>query len=265
MKVLPRSAVPSTDSSVSNASVKEFIDRYLAVRELGWVRSHRKNNTGIGKTLEDLMEIDENNFEGPDLGDVEIKSQRKLTSSKLTLFTKKPTDPDGANTVLRDKYGKQNPTHPDLMQIHASMFNYWNSTFNRWGMRLCPNDDDERIYLQIKDLQTDEVENFTCWYDYDVIRQVIAKKLNILAFVSADTRTGADGQEEFRYTECKLFYGGTFERFLALMNDGKIQYDIRIGSYKTPGKSYGKVHDHGSGFRIARGNLPDLFTGSEEI
>ena len=85
--------------------------------------------------------------------------------------------------------------------------------------------------------------------------------MNILAFVSAETRTGTDGKEEFCFTECKLFYGGTFERFLALMNDGKIQYDIRIGSYKTPGKRYGKVHDHGSGFRIARGHMPDLFSG----
>ena len=249
---------------VSDESVREFITRFQAVRNLGWVRSHRANNTGIGKTLEDLMGIDENNIEGPDLGNVEIKSQRALTSSKLTLFTKKPTGPNGANTVLRDKYGKQNPTHPDLMQIHASMFNYWNSTFDRWGMRLRPNDDDERIYLQIKDLGTDEVESFTCWYDYDVIRQVIAKKLKILAFVSADSRT-VEGWEQFRFTQCKLFHGGSFERFLGLMNRGKIQYDIRIGSYKTPGKSYGKVHDHGSGFRIARGHMPDLFDGNFSI
>ena len=249
---------------MGQGSVREFITRFQNVRDLGWVKSRRANNTGIGKTLEDLMEIDENNIDGPDLGDVEIKSQRALTSSKLTLFTKKPTGPNGANTVLRDKYGKQNPTHPDLMQIHASMFNYWNSTFDRWGMRLKPNDDDERIYLQIKDLETDEVESFTCWYDYDVIRQVIAKKLKILAFVSADSRT-VEGWEQFRFTQCKLFHGGSFERFLGLMNSGKIQYDIRIGSYKTPGKNYGKVHDHGSGFRIARGNMPELFEGSVEL
>jgi len=49
------------------------------------------------------------------------------------------------------------------------------------------------------------------------------------------------------------------------MNAGKIQFDIRIGSYKTPGKNYGKVHDHGSGFRIARGNMVDLFEGYIEI
>lgn len=253
------------DSVQQNESVKEFINRYLAVKELGWVRSHRSNNTGIGKTLEDLLMIDENNLDEADIGDVEIKSQRALTSSKVTLFTKKPTGPDGANNILRDQYGVQNPKHPDLMQMHASMFNYWNQTYKKWGMRLQPNDEEERIYLEIKDLGTDQLEPFTCWYDYDVIRHIISKKMNILAFVSSDSRTGTDGKEEFRFTKCKLFYGGTFERFLTLMNDGKIQYDIRIGSYKTPGKNYGKVHDHGSGFRIARGNMPDLFSGHVDL
>ena len=243
---------------MSDASVREFITRFQAVRNLGWVPSHRANNTGIGKTLEDLMEIEENNLDGPDLGDVEIKSQRALTSSKVTLFTKKPTGPDGANTILRDRFGITNPKHPDLMQMHASMFNYWNTTYERWGMRLKPVDIDERIYLQIKDLRTDEIVPFTCWYDYDIIRNIIAKKMNILAFVSAD-RKMVDGWEHFRYTECKIFHGGSFERFLGLMNSGKIQYDIRIGSYKTPGKMYGKVHDHGSGFRINKNDMSKIF------
>ena len=43
------------DSVRQNESVEEFINRYIAVKELGWVRSHRSNNTGIGKTLEDLL------------------------------------------------------------------------------------------------------------------------------------------------------------------------------------------------------------------
>lgn len=249
---------------MSNDSLDEFISRFNAVRELGWVPSHRSNNTGIGKTLEDLMEIEENNSDGPDLGDVEIKSQRALSSSKVTLFTKKPSGPDGANVSLRDNYGIQNPRHPDLMQMHASMFNYWNKTYDRWAMRLIPDDDEEKIFLQIRDLRTGEMEPFTCWYDYEVIREVISRKMGILAFVSADRRV-VDGCEHFRYTDCTVFVGGSFENFMKLLNSGKIQYDIRIGSYKTPGKNYGKVHDHGSGFRIARSNMSELFLNHKII
>ncbi len=246
-------------------SIDEFVERFQKVRDLGWVPSHRANNTGIGKTLEDLMGIDENNIEGPDLGEVEIKSQRALTSSKVTLFTKKPTGPDGANNILRDRFGIINPKHPEHMQMHASMFNYWNKTYKRWGMRLRPDDSDRRLYLEIKDLLTNEVVPFTCWYDYSVIEGIIAKKMNILAFVSADRRK-QDGWEHFHYKEAKVFHGGTFENFLRLMKEGKIQYDIRIGSYKTPGRAnYGKVHDHGSGFRIARGHMPELFDGFIDV
>ena len=32
-----------------------FIENFKRVRDLGFVRSHRSHNTGIGKTLEDLM------------------------------------------------------------------------------------------------------------------------------------------------------------------------------------------------------------------
>jgi len=176
-----------------------------------------------------------------------------------------PTGPKGANKTLRDNFGKQNPTHPDLLQLHASMFNKWNNTFDKWGMRMLPNDEERRIYLEVKNLETNLIEDFRCWYDYDVIENVISKKMNILAFVSADSRTNENGLEELRFTDCKIFYGSTLERFLKLMNAGKIQFDIRIGSYKTPGKNYGKVHDHGSGFRIARGNMVDLFEGYIEI
>ena len=218
------------ESIENNESVKEFIKRYIAVRDMNWVTSHRENNTGIGKTLEDLLMIEENNLDEADIGDVEIKSQRAFASSKITLFTKKPTGPDNANNHLRDHYGVQNSEHPSLMKIHASMFNYWNKTYDKWGMRLQPKDDEERIYLEVKNLENNVVESFTCWYEYDVIRHVIAKKMNILAFVSADSRMRDDGKEEFKFTGCKLFYGGSFDKFLSLMNNGKIQCDIRIGS-----------------------------------
>ena len=55
-----------------------FIENFKRVKDLGFVQSHRSHNTGIGKTLEDLMGIEENNLEEPDFGNIEIKSQRAL-------------------------------------------------------------------------------------------------------------------------------------------------------------------------------------------
>jgi hypothetical protein len=41
-------------------------------------------------------------------------------------------------------------------------------------------------------------------------------------------------------------------------------YDIRIGSYKT-GSNYGKVHDHGSGFRVRKENMSDVFYSEIDV
>ena len=44
---------------------------------MGFVESHREGDTGIGKTLEDLLGITENNIAGPDFATYELKSARK--------------------------------------------------------------------------------------------------------------------------------------------------------------------------------------------
>lgn len=41
---------------------------------MGFVKTHRAHDTGIGKTLEDILGIKENNLRLPDVGDVELKA-----------------------------------------------------------------------------------------------------------------------------------------------------------------------------------------------
>ena len=43
----------------------ELIQRLKAIKEMGYIKTHRAGNTGIGKTLEDLLGIEENNIPGP--------------------------------------------------------------------------------------------------------------------------------------------------------------------------------------------------------
>ena len=47
-------------------NVEEFITKLGKIRDCGYLKSHRSGDTGIGKTLEDLLGIDENNISGPD-------------------------------------------------------------------------------------------------------------------------------------------------------------------------------------------------------
>lgn len=78
-------------------TLEEFISSFEQIRDIGWIRTHRSGPTGIGKTLEDLLGIPENNYDEPDFGNYELKSCRINSNSMLTLFTKTPM-PKGAAT-----------------------------------------------------------------------------------------------------------------------------------------------------------------------
>ncbi len=40
----------------------EFVEKLKEIKNRGYIRTHRSGNTGIGKTLEDLLGIEENNI-----------------------------------------------------------------------------------------------------------------------------------------------------------------------------------------------------------
>ncbi|MBU1487108.1 hypothetical protein KKH56_03545 [bacterium] len=82
----------------------ELLERLKAIKEMGFIKTHRAGNTGIGKTLEDLLGITENNIPGPNATMIELKSARRDMGSMLTLFTKSPLPPR-ANSILLDRFG----------------------------------------------------------------------------------------------------------------------------------------------------------------
>ena len=79
---------------------EEIVARLKELKAQGYVKTHRSGPTGIGKTLEDLLGIQENNIPGPDIGEeIELKSARKSVGSMVTLFTKSPL-PKKVNSKL---------------------------------------------------------------------------------------------------------------------------------------------------------------------
>lgn len=85
-------------------NIQDVIKSLEVVKNLGWVKTLRSGSTGIGYTLETLLEIAENNLQQPDLMGFELKASRLNGSSMLTMFTLSP-NPPRSNSVLREKYG----------------------------------------------------------------------------------------------------------------------------------------------------------------
>ncbi len=81
----------------------QLIEKLREIKSAGFIKTHRAHDTGIGKTLEDLLGIQENNIRLPDFGDLELKAKRLESTSMLTLATKSPL-PRGVNKVLFERY-----------------------------------------------------------------------------------------------------------------------------------------------------------------
>jgi hypothetical protein len=71
---------------------KSLITKLIKIRNKGWIPTGRKNNDGgVGNTLEDLLDIEENNLPLPNAAEWELKAQKKDTTALVTLFHMEPS------------------------------------------------------------------------------------------------------------------------------------------------------------------------------
>jgi hypothetical protein len=237
-----------------------FMDKIRQIKEMGYVQSHRLGDTGIGKTLEDLLEITENNIAGPDFTIYELKSARKESVSMLTLFTKAP-EPYGANKKLLETFGymqrKIPRDHKQLTlvgeKIDESDIPIEEKELHVTVDALKPNSVGLILKIEENRLVIDNDLGVEAFYDNNTLREAFEKKYHKLIYVLADHKIERD-KEHFWYNEAYLLDGFSFERFSELVREGKLKVDIRIGHYPD-----GKLHDHGTGFRILPKYLPQCF------
>lgn len=235
-------------------TLDDFIREFTKIKEMGWIRTHRSGNTGIGKTLEDLLGIPENNIQGPDFGEYELKSGRKNSSSMLTILTKSPS-PAKSNTYLRLKYGYSSSAYTNDKKVLHSTLNAVNFTnIADTGLELKLEYDDDKIYIRSRT----EIEN-VFWTKNELKRKFESKIKNKIVYVKADSRNSGSN-EEFYFNEAYLVYGFSYESLVDLLQKGKIYLDLRIGQYPN-----GKTHDHGTAFRIREIDQDLLFTNRQRL
>ena len=209
-----------------------------ALQELskkGWIKSLRKHNTGIGKTLESYLNLKENNIALPDFGKLELKSQRLESASLITLFTKKPDDV--LNSKILNRFGY--PRKKDgLYVLHQTITS---GRSNKQGFRL------KNIKQKLSILKKGK---YIFSYDKDKLRKLFDRKVGKGVIIAlATSQKDGKGKERFHYKEAYILKAGNFNKFLE-----NLFYDIRIGRYPD-----GRPHDHGSAFRVKKTALPNIF------
>jgi hypothetical protein len=243
--------------------IKKFQTDFLKVKKMGWVRSHRSHNTGIGKTFEDVIGVKENSSQSADYMDsLELKSQRDFTGSMVTLFTKSPDHPLGANTFIRETYGVSSDDDPSMKIIHTTISGARDNHYKEnLSFKLEVDEKEKKLFLIVKNQKDGKIIDQSIYYRFDTLQPLVECKCRNIAYIEAETKTEGN-VEFFKYNSAILLTNLTFKKFIDAVMNGLILYDIRIGVYKT-GASIGKTHDHGSGFRIKRADIGKVFRITE--
>lgn len=239
--------------------LNELIKRINQIKQMGWIPSARKGDTGIGKTFEDQLGIDENNNPSADFHDIEIKTHREASTSMITLFTKAPTYPRGANTMLLQKFGAIGEYGTKKLHTTVSSCNPTNSSMYNFNFQVKVEDENNLLRLFVYN-SSGIIINSDVFWSFKVFDEAIRKKLTTIAIVDGEERV-KNGIHYFKYKNVNLVTGLTTENLKRAIKNGDVKIDIRIGTYDS-GKKIGKTHDHGTGFRIS---LKDLIKYAEII
>ena len=231
-------------------SFEEVTHKLRQIRDKGYIKTHRAHDTGIGKTLEDLLGISENNIRLPDIGEIELKAKRIESGSMLTLATKSPL-PMGVNRVLFDNYK------------YLDDYGYYNLHSTVYGSR--PNSLGFRVTLVKDKLVLENPKNIVAYWPISVFDDTLRSKSDRILLVFAQTKGERKTiHEHFLYSEAYLLSNLNRDKFVAAIANDKLKVDIRIGVFRS-GKRQGQYHDHGTGFRIHKTDFLHLFDSYEPV
>jgi len=220
------------------------------IKNTGFIKTHRHGDTGIGKTLEDLLGIKENNIPLPDIGGVaELKSCRKNAKSMMTLFTLEPL-PKGGNRdkLLLNNFGYSKRDNNRSKELHSTLSC---KRYNNQNLRLSVEKDKIRVKGKGK--------RINIFWDMKSVRNKFNKKLPALVYVLADTKIIKD-DEYFHFNEAYLLENFDFELFKKRVRADDIVVDFRM--YYRPN---GSVRNHGTGFRVKIKKLDDCFSKKTKL
>lgn len=261
-------------------SKEELIEKFKAIYAKGWIENKRGRNDGaVGNTLEDLLEIPENNLPIPNAAEWELKAQRASTSSLLTMFHTEPspTAMSIVPNILLPKYGwphsEAGKKYPIGEQSFRATLNA--SSFTDRGLKVNVNDKERKVEIIFDNTHTDErhaawlksikeyaghIDNFEIvpYWGFDDLFHKAGTKLKNCFYVRADVKREGQGKkrkEYFLYNYVLKLSTFDQDKFIQAIRDGKIyiDFDARTG------------HNHGTKFRIRYNDIPSLYKHAEVV
>ena len=252
-----------TNNKVGGENIKtieyDFFNQFKKIRGAGWIATKRKGSTGVGYTLETLLNIKENSFPIADYCGIEIKAMRILSKKTIHLFN---AEPDGDFLFPHDRIlnyvgypSKKNPNYRVFLSA-AYANGYTNIGYSK-KVKLYVNREKEKIDFIVTDRFYKKINVEVSW-SFSLIKSKIEKKIKKLALVEAEHKF-IDGTEFFHYKRINFYVIKGFDIFLDLIENGTIKVCFKLNVY-TSGIKEGKLDNHGTDFSIKEEDIEKLFT-----
>lgn len=254
---------------------QSLIDKLKEIAAMGWVPNGRKGNSGgIGNTLEDLLDIKENNLPIPNAAEWELKTQRINSSSLTTLFHIEPS-PRAIRfvpQVLLPKYGWAHKEDGKKYPIGEMSFRQTIHGLSRSdrGFIVIIDRKEKKVLISFDSKAVDirhvkwldsvkeriglsELNPQPYWGFDDLEHKAGTKLLNCF-YVQAEVKIERK-KEFYKYSKVMMLRKFNFEGFLKAIEEAKIliDFDARTG------------HNHGTKFRMRQNSLPMLYSENSII
>lgn len=225
-----------------------------------WVKSTEKGSAAVGLTLESLLGKEKENFEIPDYHGIEIKCKYSTCESYINLFNAAPDSYLFEIKRLVNTYGYPSKDLPEYKALNISILgNRKTKLPSGYYFKLSVNWKTEQVILNVYN-KNQALIDCDCAWSFSMLKEKIERKLSMLAFIKAERKWNeTEKAVYFKYNEVNFYELKPFERFISLLEMGKIRIMFKIGVYKT-GPKKGNIYDHGTSFAIKDCNLENLFT-----
>lgn len=233
-------------------ALKEKLDK---IKNLGWIECKNKNKSVTGKTLENLLEINPDNFEIPDYNTIEIKSKVSKRENYIDLFCATPDSYVLEIKRLYDKYGYLDSNNYKILNF-VLYGEFLKSINNEYSAKLRIDYKNKKVIMEIYNKDNELIDNLSSW-SFELLEEKLCRKLNYVCLVEGNKKF-SHNVLYVRYDKYKFYKLKKFSNFIRLLKRGQIRISFTLGVYKSGSKS-GKMHDHGTQFSIRKENIKLLF------
>ncbi len=239
---------PALSSTLSPA-ITAFLEKFDVLSARGFVPTLRSGSTGIGYTLETMLEIEENNSPRGDFMGMELKAFRDDDvglddAEKMNLFLKEPKWTDGLKSAERiATYGYVDDNG------RTALYSTVTSKISSHHFQMVVDRSEPSSPLVWLKFRGARIGFWTA----EILEKRLLEKHSETAFVSAHTQ-GTGKQEQFHYFGVTWCAEPSIKKFLTLIEQGNVLLELRMHVKKS-----GAARNHGSAFRIQQNRIHDLY------